>query len=128
MSSPAGNNTKDNSSSLVYAEESRKTLGRYTAVGMTNGRYIYQHDDMDRYLEFDESNQNWLIVHEVGFTSGFIYHSGEVFAQNTLAVGGIQQLMITRRTQLAGLMIQTLQLNVSNRIQRKFQENLLLKK
>eukprot|EP00090_Calanus_glacialis_P015747 TRINITY_DN24816_c0_g1_i1.p1 TRINITY_DN24816_c0_g1~~TRINITY_DN24816_c0_g1_i1.p1 ORF type:complete len:416 (-),score=101.67 TRINITY_DN24816_c0_g1_i1:107-1354(-) len=76
MSSPAGNNTKDNSSSLVYAEESRKTLGRYIAVGMTNGRYIYQHDDMDRYLEFDESNQNWLIVHEVGCTSGFIYHSG----------------------------------------------------
>jgi len=76
MSSPAGNNTKENSSSLVYVEESRKTLGRYTAVGMANGRYIYQHDDMDRYLEFDESNQNWLIVHEVGCTSGFIYHSG----------------------------------------------------
>jgi len=76
MSSPASNSTADNSSSMIYAEEARKTLGRYTAVGTSNGRYIYQHDGMDRYLQFDESNLNWLIVHEVGKKSGFIYHSG----------------------------------------------------
>ena len=75
ISSPASNRTKDNSS-LTYTKEAKQTLGRYTAVGTINGRYIYQHDDMDRYLEFDESKQNWLIVLEIGCTSGFIYHSG----------------------------------------------------
>eukprot|EP00092_Neocalanus_flemingeri_P009756 GFUD01010508.1.p1 GENE.GFUD01010508.1~~GFUD01010508.1.p1 ORF type:complete len:422 (-),score=91.34 GFUD01010508.1:138-1403(-) len=84
MSSPTINKPQDNSSSVVYTEEAKKTLGRYTAVGTTNGRYVYQHDGMSRYLEFDESNQNWLVVQGIGHTSGFIYHSGgSVCAENS---------------------------------------------
>jgi len=83
MLSPAGTNTKDNSS-LVYAEEASKTLGKYTAVGTVTGRYIYQHQDMDRYLQFDKTNMNWLVVHQVGSISGFIYHKGgSVCAENS---------------------------------------------
>merc|ERR1712179_264008 len=87
MSSPTGTTTtKDNSSSssLVYAEEARKTLGKYTAVGTDTGRYIYQHQEMDRYLQFDKTNMNWLVVHQVGTTSGFTYHKGgSVCAENS---------------------------------------------
>merc|ERR1719233_417971 len=73
-----------NSSSLVYAEEASKTLGKYTAVGTVTGRYIYQHQDMDRYLQFDKTNMNWLVVHQVGSISGFIYHEGgSVCAENS---------------------------------------------
>merc|ERR1719233_924843 len=73
-----------NDSSLVYAEEASKTLGKYTAVGTVTGRYIYQHQDMDRYLQFDKTNMNWLVVHQVGSISGVIYHKGgSVCAENS---------------------------------------------
>jgi len=84
MSSANGTITKDNSSSLVFAEEARLTLGKYTAVGTITGRYIYQHQNMDRYLQFEKTNMNWLVVHQVGSISGYIYHKGgSVCAENS---------------------------------------------
>jgi len=84
LSSPPVNTTVNNSSGVAYAEEARKTLGKYTAVGTLSGRFIYQHGDMDRYLQFDKKNMNWLVVNEVGSTSGFLYHSGgSVCAENS---------------------------------------------
>ena len=84
MSSASGTITKDNSSSLVFAEEARLTLGKYTAVGTITGRYIYQHQNMDRYLQFEKTNMNWLVVHQVGSISGYIYHKGgSVCAENS---------------------------------------------
>ena len=67
----------ENSSDLVYSEKSKKSLGTYTAIGQTHGRYVYElQGEEERYLEFEENRGNWLIVEKVGLITGYIYHKG----------------------------------------------------
>jgi len=61
--------------SQLYSEETRDSLGLYSAVGKANGRYLYQAPGMDRYLEYISSG-DWLVSDRVGQDEGFISHVG----------------------------------------------------
>jgi len=52
------------------------SLGVYTAVGTSNGRYLYQMPGKDRFLEYEDDGTDWLITNEHGSDRGFIYHNG----------------------------------------------------
>ena len=62
-------------SSELYSQETKDSLGKYSAVGMSNGRYLYQKPGMDRYLEYLPSG-DWLVSDRVGQDEGFISHIG----------------------------------------------------
>ena len=46
--------------SKLYNNETRDSLGVYYAVGVSNGRYIYQQPGLDRYLEYTD-NGDWMV-------------------------------------------------------------------
>ena len=48
---------KDNN---LYNNETRDSLGVYYAVGVANGRYIYQQPGLDRYLEYTDHG-DWMV-------------------------------------------------------------------
>ena len=48
---------KDND---LYNNETRDSLGVYYAVGVSNGRYIYQQPGLDRYLEYTDHG-DWMV-------------------------------------------------------------------
>eukprot|EP00090_Calanus_glacialis_P031958 TRINITY_DN53035_c0_g1_i1.p1 TRINITY_DN53035_c0_g1~~TRINITY_DN53035_c0_g1_i1.p1 ORF type:complete len:309 (-),score=62.31 TRINITY_DN53035_c0_g1_i1:26-952(-) len=62
-------------SASVYPEYSLLGLGTYSAVGIRNGRYLYQRRGMDRYLEYHNNNQ-WMITTGVGKAPGYFNHEG----------------------------------------------------
>ena len=62
--------------SNLYDNRTRDALGLYSAVGMSNGRYLYQSPGKDKYLEYNSKNQDWLVTGMVGSTWGYIYHNG----------------------------------------------------
>jgi len=62
-------------SASLYPEYSSLCLGRYSAVGVMNGRYLYQKRGMDRYLEYHKNNQ-WIITTGVGKAPGYFHHQG----------------------------------------------------
>merc|ERR1719435_207887 len=52
-----------------YSEEPKASLGRYTSVGMYNGRYMYQMEGhVDRFLEYGD--KYWLSNTGVGTWTG----------------------------------------------------------
>ena len=55
----------------------RASLGVYRAIGMINGRWVYQKPGEDRYLEY--GNKYWIASTGVGKTSGHIHNSGQLF-------------------------------------------------
>jgi hypothetical protein len=57
-----------------YAEEPKESLGNYKSIGMINGRYVYQKENLDRFLEYGE--RYWLVSTGVGLFSGHIHHPG----------------------------------------------------
>lgn len=57
-----------------YTEENSKTLGSYTAIGTQHGRYLYQKDGEDRFLEYGD--RYWIVSTGVGKTSGHLNHLG----------------------------------------------------
>ena len=72
-----------NNSSHLYSEETTAALGEYSAVGMSNGRYLYQKPGMDRYLEYLPTG-DWLVSDMVGSDQGFISHvGGSICAEDT---------------------------------------------
>ena len=56
------------------------SFGVYTAIGTRNGRYIYQMDGQDIFLEFGGSywwsRSNWLVTTGIGNTRGKIRYNG----------------------------------------------------
>jgi len=65
-----------------YPEYTKLGLGRYSAVGMLNGRYLYQKKGFDRYLEYHKNN-HWMITTGVGKAPGYFNHQGgTVCAEN----------------------------------------------
>jgi len=57
-----------------YDEQPRESLGVYKAIGMINGRYVYQKNNHDRFLEYGD--RYWLVSTGVGKGSGHIHHPG----------------------------------------------------
>jgi len=57
-----------------YDEQPKESLGIYKSIGMVNGRYVYQKDNHDRFLEYGE--KYWLVSTGVGKGSGHIHHPG----------------------------------------------------
>jgi len=57
-----------------YDEQPKESLGNYKSIGMLNGRYVYQKDNLDRFLEYGE--RYWLVNTGVGKGSGHIHHAG----------------------------------------------------
>jgi len=57
-----------------YDEQPKESLGIYRAIGMINGRYVYQKNNQDRFLEYGE--KYWLVSTGVGKGSGHIHHPG----------------------------------------------------
>ena len=57
-----------------YADDPRGSLGNYKSIGMINGRYIYQKENLDRFLEYGE--KYWIVNTGVGKGSGHIHHPG----------------------------------------------------
>ena len=62
----------------------RASLGVYRAIGMINGRWVYQKPGEDRYLEY--GNKYWIASTGVGKTSGHIHNSGQLFSSVRLSV------------------------------------------
>ena len=48
----------------------------YKAIGLINGRWVYQKPGEDRYLEY--GNKYWIASTGVGKTSGHIHNSGDL--------------------------------------------------
>ena len=57
----------------TYGETPSSSLGLYTAIGTQNGRYIYQMEGQDRFLEYGD--RYWLVTAGVGRTTGRIHHT-----------------------------------------------------
>jgi len=57
-----------------YGERQKESLGSYKAIGMINGRYVYQKENLDRFLEYGD--RYWLVSTGVGKASGHIHHHG----------------------------------------------------
>ena len=57
-----------------FNELPKESLGIYKAIGMVNGRYAYQKENHDRYLEY--GSRHWLVSKGISKTVGFIHHPG----------------------------------------------------
>ena len=62
------------SNTSLYQSNARETLGEYQAIGMQNGRWVYQKKWEDRFLEY--GNKYWLANTGVGKKSGHMHHDG----------------------------------------------------
>ena len=49
--------------------------GVYRAVGVANGRYVYQREGRDRYLEYTAAG-DWMVTESVGGDTGHVSHLG----------------------------------------------------
>ena len=57
-----------------FNELPKESLGIYKAIGMINGRYAYQKENHDRYLEY--GSRHWLVSKGISKTVGSIHHPG----------------------------------------------------
>ena len=72
--SSVNENVTDFKNQSLYQPNAMAALGEYTAIGMNNGRWVYQKKWEDRYLEYGD--RYWLASNGVGKTSGHIHHDG----------------------------------------------------
>jgi len=59
----------------LYTSETKDFLGVYTAVGVSNGRYVYQKLGYDGYLEYTD-NGDWMVTDMMGTNTGYLSHLG----------------------------------------------------
>jgi len=64
----------DDNNIAFYQNNARETIGVYHAIGMVNGRWVYQKTGEDRYLEYGD--KYWLGSSGVGKKSGHLHHHG----------------------------------------------------
>jgi len=68
------NSEKKTFNKSFYGKNPKESLGVYKAIGMVNGRYIYQKENHDRFLEY--GYKHWLVSTGVGKSRGHIHHTG----------------------------------------------------
>ena len=61
--------------SSLYSQDTRDSLGLYTAVGLYHGRHLYQQLGLDRYLLYLDTG-DWLVTDSVGHDHGYLSHTG----------------------------------------------------
>ena len=61
--------------SSLYSQDTRDSLGLYTAVGVYHGRYLYQRPGLERYLVFLDTG-DWMVTDKVGHDHGYLSHTG----------------------------------------------------
>ena len=59
----------------LYSQDTRDSLGLYTALGVFRGRYLYQKSGMERYLLFLDTG-DWMVTDKVGHDHGYLSHTG----------------------------------------------------
>ena len=72
--SSVNSDVKNRKNISFYGDEPKDSLGIYKAIGMNNGRYVYQQKNLDRFLEYGD--RYWLVSTGIGMYSGHIHHPG----------------------------------------------------
>eukprot|EP00092_Neocalanus_flemingeri_P022407 GFUD01024300.1.p1 GENE.GFUD01024300.1~~GFUD01024300.1.p1 ORF type:complete len:344 (+),score=84.11 GFUD01024300.1:87-1118(+) len=57
-----------------YNNQSKDSLGDYKAIGIINGRFVYQKENLDSFLEY--GGKHWTVSYGVGQNTGHIIHQG----------------------------------------------------